>query len=448
MKFSTELNQAWQPPRLVIPARAQLERVAQALAQRYGGMEQELQPPRDYLDEAERYLVRECNLSRLTRRHRKALPWILWNTQYRWSERPALVEAYLAWADTEWRTAPKHLWRHHLFNLDPDSFATQKLALWLQERSARLPERVQLFSAQRQLFTPNVAIAKAAQSVMEGTALLAALEALNLERHEVLRSGFMLRVLLSVGQQLRAGLRPQTDVAMTLHNLLEPLGKRPTYEMQVQALRKPAETALVEGIVHWTEQGGHKDSSREFVLFLIGDPRLYPSRWEGINPKVKQTVERWLTEITLDATFKVMLEFQTDRPDMVRAREQFWRGYQHAISRAWLVVASRGVPTAKRLLGQSVGRFSKGPMLQPDHCGLLLQLGDLVVFEMNKNGGTLFWNINDSGVPKFYETENGYSRDRMRFGSTALTHIRGAWQQTYAAEISRRTGIQSKLNTR
>lgn len=442
MRLSTELAKPWQPPKLRLPARLEIERIAQSLMQQYGGVAHESPPPRDYLDETERLLVEGGgDLSRLTRRHRKALPWILWTSRSGWSERERLVTDYLDWADQEWRVAPKRLWRHYLLNLNPESLATQKVARWLQTHQARLPEALRGFSEQWHLFDPKAAIEQTAQALLEGEALLEALDALNLPRAEVLQSALMLRVLRALGERLTLEPRPSTNVAAYLKKLLAPLGSRPTYQMQVQALRAPTEKALVEGIVPWADAVGQVESTLDLLNFLIGDPRLHPSRWTGIDPAITQTVEGWLTRITLDAFFRVMLEFHTDRNDMVRERERFWRGYQHAITRAWLVVADGGIALAQRLLGQSFARFNSGTNVQRDHCGLMLQLGSLTIFEMNKNGKTLLWLPNEASVPKFFEKQ--YSRTAM-YCRRAMTHHYGSWQDKYEREIHELTGIRRR----
>jgi hypothetical protein len=176
--------------------------------------------------------------------------------------------------------------------------------------------------------------------------------------------------------------------------------------------------------------------------FLIGDPRLHPSRWVGIDPKVTQIVETWLTRITLEAFFQVMKELPTDRDDMVNARIKFWRSYQHDISRAWLVVGKGGVSIAKRLLGKSFGLLSPGTNIQPDHCGLMLQLGSLTIFEMNKIGKTSFWMPNDPGIPEWFKPT--YFRTGMYCQYSMQMPHQGAWQHKYEMKIYELTGIRRR----
>jgi hypothetical protein len=445
-----ELKKGWTPPRFTTASFA-IKDVAAEFEQRFGGAAKELPPPTNLLEEAEWLLVSgHGDLSRLERKHLKSIPHFLWHSSRGWSEMPALVDSYLEWANQNWRTAPRRLWRHYLLNLNPKSLATRRLARWLQDRRDQLSPILRDFSERWALLDPEAAIQRLAQSLLAGDAFLSEIEHLKVARDDVIRSAFMLSVLESLGRRLREHRQPSGIVAV-LKSLLSPLGETPTYQMEgPDNLRQAALKSLVEGLVTWSERQGEPaiNQTLGWLDTLIGDPRLrYSARWVGIDPDIRALVERWLTKITLGTFFEVMREFTTDRPDMVDARERFWRRYEKHIGRAWLITTSAGKPIARRLLNESFGEFSGGHV-DPYHLGLMLQIGNYVIFEMNKNGSTLFWPVSDPQMPGFFaETyfrsnlinscragpEQGTSRFRM-------THHDG-WETKYEWQIRARTGI-------
>lgn len=442
------LSLPWPIPKLALPAHSSLEKAAEEIARRFGGVPKEEKPIQDDL-KALRALLADINgdlsrmpldnLSKGERRQLKALPWILWDPQQRWSELPNLIRPYLRWADEYWRISPKRLWRHYLLNLNPQSYATNTLALWLMERQDRLTEPLRRISDEWRLFEPAAAIDQAATALLRHQNLLERMEQLEVPRNDVLGSSFLLRVLVQAGGQLQ---NQPAGIAALLKRILKPLGEQPTLLMQgPRELQVGAQKALVEGVVAWaTPQPAYQKEALDFIQFAIGDPRLHSLRWRPISESARQTVEGWLTRITLDAFFRVMRELKTDRDDMVQEREVFWRGYQHAISRAWLIVAINGKYIAKRLLDKSFGEFIAGA--QSDHCGLLMQVRDLVILEMNKVGSTLFWSTSAQSAPSFYQQGWQYNRAVLLHSYGLILKHQGDWQTRYENEILRLTGVR------
>lgn len=451
-RLVAELRQDWTPPRFTTAPFA-IKQVAAELEQRFGGAAKELPPPTNLLEEAERLLVSgHGDLSQLERRHLKSIPHFLWSSSHGWSEMPALVDDYLEWANQNWPTAPRRLWRHYLLNLNPKSRATQRLARWLQDRRDQLSPTLRDFSERWALLEPDKAIQRLAQSLLAGGAFLNEIEHLRVARDDVIRSAFMLSVLESLGRRLREHRQPSEIVAI-LTSLLSHLGETPTYKMEgPESLRQAALKSLVEGLVTWAERQGDPaiNQTLDWLDTLIGDPRLrYSARWVGINPSIRGIVERWLTKITLGTFFQVMREFIliANRPDMVDARERFWRRYENFIGRAWIITASAGKPIARELLNESFGEF-RGANVQRDHLGLMLQIGNYVIFEMNENGSTLFWPASDPQMPGFFAETYFRSEliDSCRAGPGSgisrfyMTHHHG-WEPKYEREIRARTGI-------
>lgn len=94
-RLQAESARPWQPPRFVRPAHSNIEAVARELETKFGGAGKEPKPAREWLEETKRLLVQGGgDLSRLEYRHRKSLPWILWDEEHHWSERRELVNSF------------------------------------------------------------------------------------------------------------------------------------------------------------------------------------------------------------------------------------------------------------------------------------------------------------------------------------------------------------------
>ena len=108
MRLTDELTRKWIAVRFVRPTTLAIAPVAQDLERRFGGVPVPLPPLPNLLEEAERRLIAgKGDICGLDRRHRKALPYILWTSPREWSQNEQSVQDYLAWADRDWRTAPR-----------------------------------------------------------------------------------------------------------------------------------------------------------------------------------------------------------------------------------------------------------------------------------------------------------------------------------------------------
>lgn len=445
------LNKGWAAPRFVPPTRFALDPVVLDLDQRFGGVPVDLSGTAMLLDEVERLLISQGgDLGPLTRRQRKAIPHLLWSSPKGWSEHEGLVGDYLAWADRDWRRAPRWLWKHYVLNMAPRSVATRRLGPWLAAKADRLPPALRDFSRNWALFEPLRGIGKVAESLLAGGGFIGDLAGLGIGEDDTRRSAFLLSVLEALGQQLR-GYRQACEIAVTLKALLGPLGEQPTAKMRgAQDLRQGALKSLVEGLVLWADRLGEPwiGQALDLLHSLIGDPRLHAGRWQGIDPGVRGAVEGWLTKVTLDAFFRFMREVPTDRTDMVESRVAYWRSYERSISRAWLLVGRHAEAKARKVLDQSFATFAAGANVQADHLGLLIQIGGMVILEMNKTGSTLFWPVADPEMPGFFERT--YSRSRLMDACPSgpypgvqrfrMSHL-PSWQHNYKNVIGQRTGI-------
>ncbi|MGV0951411.1 MAG: EH signature domain-containing protein [Azonexus sp.] len=406
MRLSDELSRTWAPVQFVRPAHLAIQPVVEDLERRFGGIPVPLPPLPNLLAETERYLIAgRGDISGLDQRHRKAVPYILWTSPRGWSENERLVRDYLAWADRDWRTAPRQLWGHYLLNLNPGSLATDRFAAWLDARADRLTPTLREFSKKWDLFRPERGIARIAGSLLTGPDLIAEIAGLKIDRDKLLRSTFLLSVFESFGRQLH-NYHQSSGIAARLKGLLAELGDTPLHHMQgPSTLRQGALKSLVEGLVTWATRLGKEVRAPTLDLLhtLIGDPRLHSPHWSNIETGVQTTVEHWLTEFTLGAFFAVFRIQHAANPTMVEKSEAFWRSYlnMEKISRAWLITGGTGRGIAKRLLGTSFGQFSDAA--GADCLGLMLQIGNYVILEMNQNDSTLFWRAGDQDMPEFFE---------------------------------------------
>lgn len=406
LRLRDELSRTWAPVRFVRPAKLAIQPVAEDLDRRFGGVPVSLPPLPTVLEEAERRLIAgRGDISGLDRRHRKALPYLLWTSPRGWSENEQLVDDYLAWADRDWRTAPRQLWGHYLLNLNPQSLATDRFAAWLGARADRLSPTLRALSKKWDLFQPERGITRVADSLLTGPDLIAEIAGLKVDRDKLLRSAFLLNVFDALGRKLHNYGQP-SGIAGALKDLLAELGDTPLDNIQgPSSLRQGALKSLVEGLVTWAERQGKeaRGPTLELLHTLIGDPRLHSPRWNNIATGVQETVEHWLTELTLGAFFEVLRNQKSVNPAMVAEREAFWRSYwkMDMISRAWLIASVNDRGIAKRLFGQSFGQFSDDA--GADRLGLMLQIGNYVILEMNQNDSTLFWGIGDREMPGLFQ---------------------------------------------
>lgn len=298
----------------------------------------------------------------------------------------------------------------------------------------------------RELLKPERAIEKIAGSLLAGSYLIDELGELKVERTKLLKSACLLCVFKAIGHRLR-DYPHASNIPETIQHLLNP-NENPIHQVRGHpGLGQAAQKALVEGLVLWANrQGSPKiEQTLELLHSLIGDPRLNPVFWKDIDSDVRQTVEWWLTERTLETFFEVFRLQNAVNPAMVAERETFWRGYMEnkKISRAWLITSANGYDIARRLLDKSFGRFADGA--GPDHLGLMLQISNYVILEMNQNGRTLFWRAGDNEMPSFFGAE--YHRARLIKYCNAsykdvadrfhMKHHQG-WQNRYETVISRR----------
>src|SRR5438477_6528932 len=135
---------------------------------------------------------------------------------------------------------------------------------------------------------------------------------------------------------------------------------------------------------------------------------------------------------------------------MWEERRRFWLTYLPFIKKAWLIVGSAAIPLARREKVR-FGTFSSG--VAKDHCGLLMEVDDLMVLEMNKMGRAILWKagaVPSGAFPAMYDENTLYDRrdiqkyvsDRQQWkGNTiGLWHTPpDRWQRKFADHIQQNT---------
>jgi hypothetical protein len=463
MGLSDELDRPF--PRIPHPAlsrrKSALENAADQVAAIFGGVPRVFQPRPDDIARVEARLGPDgAGLASLARHDLKLVPYIIWDRDNAWHQDRAFIRCFLAAADRRWPRAARHLWRHYIVNFDSESPATTELASWLEHRAAQLPLSLQEFSDTFQIFDVIRAPGVMAQSMLRGGHSLDACDGLGLSLDSLRTSGLAVSVLDAAGRLLDDGMVAER----VPERLTDLLSDQPHRAIEVSScaarLKSRALRSLADGVVHWQERdSGVPEPVIDFLLMLNGDPRLEPDRWHGrVSDDAISTLEGWLSRKTIESFFRVIDALQTDNPMMWQARRAFWLRYLPFISKAWLVVGRHAIPIAEKE-GLDFGRFVHGGGAQNDHCALMMQIRNLCVMEMNRNGTAMFWNAHDTGLPGFYRTEysrhpfrdrvnkfsmvsqKGFAADRDLWNVAALAH-QGRWQRRFADEILQRTGIE------
>jgi len=181
-----------------------------------------------------------------------------------------------------------------------------------------------------------------------------------------------------------------------------------------------------------------------FLLKYIGDPRLRPAAWFGVNEKALALFKRWLIGASLEAFFQIIEKVA--EPGHWKYRKSFWISYfeQDSISDAWIVLGRDARRLARRFEGLS-GNYGRleGAKVLGNHCVLLMHIGDLVIADWSHNGKCRVWLRNDEKAPALYSSK--YRGDDLR--AAALEEIShfgsesGRWQSQISYAVRDRTGI-------
>lgn len=190
---------------------------------------------------------------------------------------------------------------------------------------------------------------------------------------------------------------------------------------------------------------------QRFLLDQLGDPRLRPARWNGVEPRATALFRSWLARASLRAFFEIIREYALDR--QWRYRERFWRACleRGAIADAWLALA-RDVQHAARAIDDLRGAFGVlWGSVDPKHAVILMRIGDLVFCEWSHNGRLRAWPANWQRAPKLgrkHYVANELKTDSLAFPGggdrDGLVHAgaeSGHWQKRAAQLLRERVGL-------
>jgi len=151
----------------------------------------------------------------------------------------------------------------------------------------------------------------------------------------------------------------------------------------------------------------------DFLLRMIGDPRLNPQGWAKAGQAETALMRAWLSERTLEAFLALIERSNDDR--QLRYRWAFWRACLRARPDAevWVVLgrdlAQRAAAT-KDLAG-GFGTMS-GVGRNGDQAVLLLKLGAVVLSEWSNVGKVRAWDAGHQDCPPLYRST--YDADDLR----------------------------------
>ncbi len=441
--------------------KSSLEIEADRIATVFGGISRETTPRPDGIALVEKKLgIGGLGVSSLDRRELKVVPYIIWGPHPHWRDDAAFIRAFLSSADILWPRGAKRLWRHYVVNFDAETKATALVAAWLDQRIDLLPEPIRLFTRDFYLLDVKRAASKLAVAALEGDRVTRALANIGLSQ-EIFRTSSLLASLLEAVGHLIASASGARKVPERLTLLVDGQTQNVLLESACsQNLRARSLRSLVDGLVAWQERMEvHGEQIEPVVNYLISlnkDPRFAAVRWQGhVSQHSISTLEKWLSRQTIESFFRIIDAMQTERPDMWRDRRAFWLSYVPFVTAAWLIVGRNAVAVAQKEK-LPFGRFSGGA--QHDHCGLMMEIGNVCIMEMNMTGAAFFWSARDPDLPAPFELncdrkrlidEQKRIRTATRFSSgragrfpkvEALTH-QGDWQPRFRDEILKRTGI-------
>ena len=185
---------------------------------------------------------------------------------------------------------------------------------------------------------------------------------------------------------------------------------------------------------------------RNFLIEEVGDPRVNPGRWMGVDDDLINVFKRWLAADSIGMLFRIVE--RSNNTAHWAERQPFWQHYFDAelVTDAWVALGKNAAREARALKRSGVldssaqfGVISGGTM-QANHSVLILRIGHLIITEWTHDGKVRFYTDTNKRRPKFYQ--NSYSADRIRddFGADEFySHYKG-WQFNVVKYIQRQTG--------
>lgn len=180
-----------------------------------------------------------------------------------------------------------------------------------------------------------------------------------------------------------------------------------------------------------------------FLLTHLKDPRLIQSGWARVTPAAKDVMLRWMVTASLEDFFALIA--RRAQEGHWRYRKAFWSAYlkRKYIADAWVILGENAELEARQRWREAVPAHGQLRGGDPDHCVLILRIGNVVVTEWSHNGTCRLWLQDADACPRFHAGK--YSRDELRLNPGYQQRHHGnmqyTWQQNLASVIRNTTGI-------
>lgn len=168
-----------------------------------------------------------------------------------------------------------------------------------------------------------------------------------------------------------------------------------------------------------------RDQILNFVLGLLGDPRLKPENWIGVE-NAASVVTRWLVEQTFRQFLDVVEKISSHETQWEYRRAFWWGVYDKCQSRGvpmnvWVIFGATGAQVARNLFGKNV---SFGFLQDKDNslAAFMIEIGDALFVDWNQDKPCHVWRRDDSRRrPTLYKIGNygnqAYRVDEIRHRS-------------------------------
>lgn len=415
-------------------------------------------PPEDELEQLYqrlRHLFEAGRGGEATRRDIARAPWILWTDrgEPRAASIPGLVEAVLEQAGARRRTLRSlaHCW---VLTLDPESRSHGQVGQEL-DRLVRASDDPRLVWAKRaaqdlDLSDPARASNRLANRLLTGSEPVASVLAhYGFANPQRAVSGF-LRATLAAALKAWTQLAGWRNADSILERLL-------AFACLDGKLRFPHQRGRLATLLlaPWFAASPPAEKVRaqvqRFLLDHLGDPRVRPQAWIGVEPEALQLFKSWLARASLQAFFAIIREHALDR--QWRYRERFWKACleKGAIADVWLALGYE-VASEARLINDLRGAY--GILFgssDPKHAVMLMRIRPLVLCEWSHNGKLRAWPADWPQAPKLgsdrYEARtlkttslvfpNAGQQDGLRHAGSET----GRWQERAAKMLRERCGL-------
>ena len=189
-------------------------------------------------------------------------------------------------------------------------------------------------------------------------------------------------------------------------------------------------------------------------------PERWTGHWNGASPLSREILARWKILDVMEAFFQ-RVEDYAQRLEKRSGDDQMRRHWRYRRP-FWLAYYKKGVVTrARALIGRGMmdefgedklrGQFGKAmarldSKLNKHHCGLLLEINELLVIDLSHNGKAYFYLPSNESLPS--TLARSYDRDKIdATADDALSHQGSdtyAWQGRFADFIHHQTSVRLK----